>query len=141
VSHYLDTSVVVALLQRDTHSISADAWLSRSNPTMLISDFCAIEFSAVISRRVRMKSSTPETANAILRDFDRWLLRSARLVQCRPEQISAAGQIVRDFATKLNAPDAIHLAMTRHLGSTLATFDERLADAARLHGVPVLIPA
>jgi predicted nucleic acid-binding protein len=54
--------------------------------------------------------------------------------------MAAAGQIVRDFTTKLSAPDAIHLAMTRHLGMTLATFDDRLAEAAQRHAVPVIIP-
>jgi predicted nucleic acid-binding protein len=141
VSHYLDTSIVVAMLQRDAHSSAADTWLSRAKPTLIVSDFCAVEFSAVISRRVRMNLMAPGTARLILRDFDEWLMRSVHAVRCGSEQMTAARQIVQDFTTKLNAPDAIHLAMARHLGSTLATFDKRLADAARSHGVPVVIPA
>jgi hypothetical protein len=33
VNHYLDTSVVVALLLQDMHSPKADAWLIRTKPT------------------------------------------------------------------------------------------------------------
>ena len=140
MSHYLDTSVVVALLLQDAHSSKADAWLIRARPILLVSDFCTIEFAAVVSRRVRMNQLTAETANLALRKFDDWLSRAGQIVRCAPEQMALARQIVRDFASKLSAPDAIHLAITRHSGATLATFDDRLAEAARRHAVPVTIP-
>jgi predicted nucleic acid-binding protein len=140
VNHYLDTSVVVALLLQDMHSSNADAWLIRTRPTLLVSDFCSVEFAAVVSRRVRMKGLTAEDASLALRRFDDWLSRPVEIIRCVPEQMAAAGQIVRDFTTKLSAPDAIHLAITRHLSATLATFDDRLADAARRHAVHFTIP-
>jgi predicted nucleic acid-binding protein len=140
VNHYLDTSVIVALLLQDTHSAKADAWLIRTKPTFLISDFCSVEFAAVVSRRVRMNGLTVENASLALRRFDDWLARPVQVMRCTPEQMAAAGQIVRDFTTKLSAPDAVHLAITRNLGATLATFDDRLAEAAQRHAVPVTIP-
>ena len=48
-----------------------------------------------------------------------------------------AERIVRDFATKLAAADALHLASAKNAGAALATFDLRLADAARMKGVKV----
>jgi predicted nucleic acid-binding protein len=140
VSHYLDTSVMVALLLPDAHSSRADAWLVRERPTFLASDFCAVEFAAVVSRRVRMNQLTAETANLVLRGFDDWMSRTVQVVRCAPEQMALAGQIVRDFTAKLTAPDALHLAITRYSGATLATFDDRLAEAARRQAVPVMIP-
>jgi uncharacterized protein len=140
VNHYLDTSVVVALLLQDIHSTKADAWLVKTKPTFVISDFCSVEFAAVVSRRVRMNWSTSDNASLALRKFDDWLSRPVQVIRCGPEQMASAGRIVRDFTTKLSAPDAIHLAMTRDLGFTLATFDDRLADAARRHAVPVTVP-
>ena len=140
MNHYLDTSVVVALLLQDMHSSRADAWLIRTKPTLLVSDFCSVEFAAVVSRRVRMNGLTAENASLTLRRFDDWLTRPVQVIRCAPEQMAAAGQIVRDFTTKLSATDAIHLAITRHLGATLATFDDRLAEAARRHAVPVITP-
>ena len=140
MNHYLDTSVVVALLLQDMHSSRADAWLIRTKPTLLVSDFCSVEFAAVVSRRVRMSALTAGNASLALRRFDDWLSRPVQVVRCTSEQMAAAGQIVRDFTTKLSAPDAIHLAITRHLGATLATFDDRLAAAAQQHAVPVTIP-
>ena len=140
MSHYLDTSVVVTLLLQDMHSSRADAWLTRTKPTLLVSDFCSVEFAAVVSSRVRMNALTAENASLALRRFDDWLSRPVQFVRCTSDQMAAAAQIVRDITTKLGAPDAIHLAITRHLGATLATFDDRLAEAARRHAVPVIIP-
>jgi len=51
------------------------------------------------------------------------------------DDFALAEQIVRDFASKLAAPDALHLATAIHAGAALATFDVRLADAARARGV------
>jgi predicted nucleic acid-binding protein len=45
--------------------------------------------------------------------------------------------LVRDFATKLSAPDALHLASAKNAGATLATLDVRLAEAAMGQGVKV----
>jgi predicted nucleic acid-binding protein len=41
-------------------------------------------------------------------------------------------------STRLKLPDAYVLATAEHLGATLATFDRRLADAARERGVEVI---
>ena len=131
---------MVALLLQDAHSSKADAWLTRARPTLLASDLCTVEFAAVVSRRVRMNRLTAETANLALGKFDDWLSRAVQIVRSAPEQMATAGQIVRDFPSKLSAPDAIHLAITRHSGATLATFDDRLAEAAQRHAVPVMIP-
>jgi uncharacterized protein len=141
VSHYLDTSVVVALLLADVHSSRAEAWLVRTKPIIMVSDFGAVEFAAVISRRVRMSGLSPEHARLVLERLDHWLSHPVHLVCGTPEHMALAGQIVRDFTTKLSAPDAIHLAIARHLGATLVTFDDRLAEAARRHVVSVTIPA
>ena len=87
-----------------------------------------------------MNRLTAETANLAFRRFDEWLSRNVQIVRCAPEHMAAAGQIVRDFTSKLSAPDAIHLAITRLSGATLATFDDRMADGARRHAEPVMIP-
>ena len=53
------------------------------------------------------------------------------------DDLDSADRLVRDFATKLSAPDALHLASAKNAGAAIATFDTRLADAARAQGVEV----
>lgn len=107
MNYYLDTSVLVALILPDAHSQSADAWLTKVNPTLVTSDFCTIEFAAVVSRRVRMNNLSVPTANLALRTLDGWLARTAQVVPCAPHHMALAAALVRDFPTKLMAPDAI----------------------------------
>jgi predicted nucleic acid-binding protein len=49
--------------------------------------------------------------------------------------------LVRDYSTKLTAADALHLASAKNGGARLATFDVRLAEAARAAGVELSGPA
>ena len=53
MNYYLDTSVVVALVLRDSHTARAEAWLQHAAPACIVSDFCAIEFASVVSRSRR----------------------------------------------------------------------------------------
>jgi hypothetical protein len=73
-----------------------------------------------------------EVENALL-DFD------APRANCERLSHGASGfllaeRLVRNFSTKLAAADALHLASAKSAGSTLATLDLRLADAARGQG-------
>lgn len=53
------------------------------------------------------------------------------------QDFALADQFVRDYATQLSAPDALHLAAAKNAGAALTTFDARLAEAARLQSVEV----
>lgn len=141
MNHYLDSSVVVALLLPDAHSFKADAWLTRTTPTFTISDFCKVEFAAVISRRARMKGLTASDAAVALGKFDSWLNNGAEVVTCGQQHMASAESLVRDFSSKLSAPDAIHLAIASENSFVLVTFDERLAQAAQRHNIPVVVPS
>jgi uncharacterized protein len=125
---YLDTSVIVALVLRDLHTAKAEAWLEHTAPACIVSDFCAIEFASVVSRQVRMSHLSTADGSAALDLFDEWIARAAQVVTSSGEHMEAAGRMVRNFDTKLSAPDAIHLAVAKHHGLVLATFDERLGD-------------
>jgi uncharacterized protein len=137
---YLDTSVVVALVLRDSHTAKAEAWLEHAAPACIVSDFCAIEFASVISRQVRISHLSTADGSAVLDLFDEWITRTAQLVTSSGEHMEAAGRMVRDFDTKLSAPDAIHLAVAKHRGLVLVTFDQRLSDAARRENVKIVVP-
>jgi hypothetical protein len=47
---------------------------------------------------------------------------------------------VRRFELRLRAPDALHLAIARHLDVSLVTLDRRMAAAARELGIAVEMP-
>jgi uncharacterized protein len=134
---YLDTSFLVPLLIADAHTLRAGALLARLEASVIISDLADLEVGAVLSRNMRAGRLTQAEAEQALVDFDAMRANSERLGH-GPEDFLFAGRLIRDFATKLAAADALHLASARHAGASLATFDERLAAAARLQNVDVL---
>ncbi len=99
-----------------------------------LSDFTAAEFAASVSRHVRMSALTSQQGEAVLAKFDEWALRSTTRRLTGPADVAASERLVRRFELKLQAPDALHIAIALADDATLVTFDERQADAMRLLG-------
>ncbi|MGO9743327.1 MAG: type II toxin-antitoxin system VapC family toxin [Roseiarcus sp.] len=131
---YLDASLLLSLLVADGHTERAHAWLSAVDETLAVSDLANLEVSAVRSRDPRTGQLTPDAVEAALIDFDALRAACERLSHSVGDFLLAE-HIVRDFSLKLTAPDAPHLASATHADARLATFDERLAAAARMRGI------
>ena len=111
--------------------------MSGNPDSLIVSDFAAAEFASVVSRLTRMRRLTTDDATAIFSDFDAWKARTAELVTTTTADIASAASVLRRLDLNLRTPDAINIAMADRLGATLATFDERMASAARALGVRV----
>jgi len=103
-----------------------------------VSDLSGLEFAAVVSRAVRTRRFDPEAAARALASFDE--IRADSLPQSHGRgEFELAERLIRDFATKLAAADALHLASAKNAGAALATLDPRLAEAARAQAVDVAL--
>lgn len=140
MNFYLDANIIVSLFIADSHSSLVDAWLDSEPGQLFVSDFARVEFAAVISRQVRVGAMNDETAHEALSDFDEWTRRMTQPVETRTRDVGLAERLARDFATKLSAQDALHLAIAANREHHLVTFDARLADAARVKSVSVVSP-
>lgn len=137
MSFYLDASAIVPLILRDAHTETMEAWLGNANDELIVSDFAALEVAAVISRQVRMERMPEQKASLALALLDDWTVRATTKIETRASDLALADRFIRDFATKLAAPDALHLALASNRGLSLATFDARLKEAAAIRGVRV----
>ncbi|HXA21616.1 MAG TPA: type II toxin-antitoxin system VapC family toxin [Acetobacteraceae bacterium] len=134
---YPDASVLVALFTYDRFTARARAYLTTEIPTLVVSDFAAAEFASAVSRRVRTNDLTPDEGRIAFTSFDSWLARSTQHVDTTTQDIAAAAAALRRLDLNLRTPDAINIAVADRLGATLATFDEKMATAARALGVQV----
>jgi len=110
--NYLDTSVVIALLTRETHSERAEAWLSRQDQaTLHISPWVVTEVSSALSTKVRSGIITPALRATILA---RWHRVSAEYFLSVPI-VSGHFETAATFADRhdigLRSGDALHLAI------------------------------
>ena len=136
---YLDTSVIVPLFVADAHVERARRFLLSSEPECLVSDYAIAEFTAVIGRKVRAGDLMVAEADSVLVDLRAWAGTAARLVTVEAADLRIATALLSNFALGLRAPDALHIAIARRCGGTLATFDVKMAVSARALGVELAV--
>ncbi|HEX3673305.1 MAG TPA: type II toxin-antitoxin system VapC family toxin [Rhizomicrobium sp.] len=137
LSIYLDTSVVVPIFLQDIFVSRANAFLATGPASLMVSDLVAVEFASVVGIRVRIGVLSRVEAVAAFATFDDWISRRTRRAQMTPDDIRAAGLMLRRLDFNLRAPDAINIVIAQRIGAELATFDVRMADCARALGVAV----
>lgn len=133
---YLDTSVIVSIITFDANSARAGRWYESFYGPVIVSDLANLEVCAVISRDLRSKRFSRVSADKARSDFDALRATSERWSH-GAQDFTLADRFVRNYSTKLSAPDALHLASAKNAAAALATFDERLAEAGRSQGVEV----
>jgi predicted nucleic acid-binding protein len=135
---YVDTSLLLAVYTLEARSEEANQILQSSNE-IFISDLTVAEFLVGLARKVKLavlSSGQSETARA---SFEAHLSEGLfQRIPLRSAHAEAAGELASRSGVMLRTLDAIHLAVASKLETPLATFDTRLADAARDLGFEVL---
>lgn len=129
MAHYLDTSALVKLVALEPESEALRKWVETRSDPLVTSDLARTELLRAV-RRAR-----PESA-----PLARQVLDALTVLQL--------GTGVFEEAARLEPPslrslDALHLAAALTLEDDLlgvVTYDDRLAEATRLLGFPVLAP-
>ena len=135
---YVDTSLLLPVYVPEVNSERANQILESASAIM-ISDLTVAEFYVGLARKQKLGELSLQQAGAAGASFEshlaEGLLNRAALHSAHSE---AAGQLAKSSEFMLRTLDALHLAVAIGLGLPLATFDGRLADAARGFGVEVL---
>ena len=131
---YFDASVLVGLMVKDALTARAYALLRSHEAVLLASDFAAAEFASALGRRVRMGDLTADQGRAAFANFDAWTGRATRRIATAPADVRAAEAFLRRLDLTLRTPDALNIAIAQRTGAALATFDARMAVAARALG-------
>jgi uncharacterized protein len=136
---YCDTSALLKLYLPEAGSDEFNE-VVEGRDDVLVSDLAVTEIVSAVARRLPQRSFTREAArrlqHAILQRLDEGVYHRVELtrdVHRRAEHFLLALE-----GTSLRAADALHLALaTSGHAASLATFDTRLAAAARARGLAV----
>ncbi len=129
MAYYLDTSAFLPLVLAEGHSEAMRDWTRRVDP-----DFVSTDLLRTAALRVARRQA-PDSLAEVRSRLDSVTLRQLSTDVCR--------QAADLDPAILRALDALHLAGALSLGDALEgllTYDARLAEAARLHGVAVIAP-
>ena len=132
---YVDTSVLVAALTRETPTARVQNWLGlQPSGSLLSSDWVVTEFSAALSVKVRIGEIDNPFRLAALAKFHRLITAALEIVPVRREHFRTAARFADHYSAGLRAGDALHLALAADRGATMVTLDRRLAAAASAPG-------
>jgi len=141
LTHYLDTSLLVAALTNEAATERIQSWLSEQSPDdLLISDWVMTEFSAALSIKGRTGALSGDDRAKALAMFTRLTAETFTVIALSSAHFRTAARFADQHALGLRAGDALHLAVVRESGATLCTLDRKLAESGMALGVATLSP-
>jgi len=129
MAYYLDTSAAVKLVVAERDTAALTAWLADHDDEVVSSDLLRTEL---------LRATRRGAPHAMPRA--RAVLDSLTVLTVPTSTFERAADLDPDLLRSL---DAVHLAAALELGDELdglVTYDDRLADAARFHGITVIAP-
>lgn len=135
---YLDTSFLAPFYIQEATSASVETiLLNIPTDKLAISDWTIVEFTSLLSRRVRMNELNLEQMEAIIHSFKEDTAQSYTVFTVTTADFILASEFIQQWETGLRAGDALHLAIARnHNIENLLSLDRKLIDAARQLNIP-----
>ena len=127
---YIDTSAIVKLVSVEAETAALHEWVADHRPELVASDLLRTEL-----RRAVDGSGTAQPIGIEVG------LAAVDLLPATPAVFEAAAELE---PTDLRTLDAVHLATAIGIIDDcdgIITYDDRLADAARRHGLTVVAPS
>ena len=136
MTHYLDTSVLVAALTVEKKTMAAQAWIAEQDAgSRAISDWVIAEFSSALSIKLRIGEITPDRPTESLAAFTRYAAENLVVIPIAKAHFQTAARFSDQYSLGLRASDALHLAICSDQGATLCTLDRRLGQAGAKLGL------
>ncbi|RUT32852.1 PIN domain-containing protein [Arsenicitalea aurantiaca] len=133
---YVDTSLLVAMHVTERDSERALGWFARiAGAQLALSDWTELEFASALSRKMRSGTLSMDTRLLIDEAFSVTQASNFQRLEVGSADFTLAAAMVHRFQTGLRAGDALHLALAKRHGASLATLDRTLVAAAGEFGV------
>lgn len=140
MTHYLDTSLVIAALTPDTSTEVVHAWLAdRTHDVLGVSDWTVTEIASALSMKIRLGHLNEGQRRDVGEVLATWLDASLERVPLPRAAFDDAARLLRRHETGLRAGDALHLATSGVHGACLVTLDRRLAGAGATLGLDAVL--
>jgi len=134
---YFDTSLLVAYYTTEERTDEASAIVAQAT-LPVVSDLGVAEMNVVMKRKVQEGYLDSEGAATVFALFDEHLQDVFFRLPIEASHVAETRDLPDRTGIHLRTLDALHLALAEETGGVIATFDHRLAGAARALGFVVL---
>ena len=129
---YLDSSVAVALLVNEAHSIRVDTWLiAQQGQEIGLSKWVETEVAAALSAKFRFGRIDDRLLDEARHKFSS-LAASSRRLPIATQHFDIAARFAAVVDARLRGADALHMAVSSEAGAVLCTLDRGQAEAAKV---------
>lgn len=130
---YLDSAILLTLFVGESTSGAVQAWLSKRRQPLAASDWGLTECASALALKCRRGEIAADDAARAFSAIASFAQESCERIACGPQHQIAAQEMLGRYDLNLRAGDALHLAISRHAGVILVTYDKLLlASAAAL---------
>ncbi|MYM69622.1 PIN domain-containing protein [Pseudoduganella sp. FT55W] len=136
---YIDTSVLVAYLTREAHSVEAEAFMLSQGTPLVMSTWTEVEFLSALGKKLRTKQLTKSLADSIVHQYRQSISSHVRLIPVTDADLKRAAMLLDGWKTSVRAADSLHLAISSGHGATTYTLDRGMALAGATLGVAVTL--
>ncbi|BAZ15168.1 hypothetical protein NIES4071_70400 [Calothrix sp. NIES-4071] len=135
---YLDTSFLAPLYIQEATSTSVETIvLEIPAQELAISDWTILEFASLVSRRIRMKESSLELMEAVMRSLKEDVTEAYTVFTVTNVDFTLATEYIQQWETGLRPGDALHLAIVSNRSfKNILSLDRGLINAAKQLGIP-----
>ncbi|CAA6605705.1 conserved hypothetical protein [Rhodospirillaceae bacterium LM-1] len=137
---YFDTSILTPLVKTESTSGKVMKLITElSGNRLCTSHWTLVELASALAREVRMKATSPKSAQKSLQDFEAILEASFEIFAPDATDFDRAKDYVSRFDTGLRGGDALHLAVAaRHKVQAIYSLDKVFVKAGKKLGLPTL---
>lgn len=140
MTHYLDTSVLIAALTPDWATGTVHDWLQDHATNALgLSDWTITEAASALSMKVRLGYLDVEQRTNVDAVLTAWIETSLERIPVPRAAFADAARFLRRHDTGVRASGALHLATSALHGARLVTVDQRLAEAGDALGIDAVL--
>lgn len=136
---YVDTSVLVAYLTRESSSAAAEAFMLSHGDPLAVSSWTEVELLSALGNKLRNRLLPPAIASRVVKKYDQFISPNLVQIVVTDADLTFAAKLLRGWRSTLRAGDSLHLAIAAKRGACIYTLDHGMNKAGGMLGVPVVL--
>jgi predicted nucleic acid-binding protein len=136
---YVDTSVLVAYLTPESHSLAAETFMRSLGDKLAISSWAEVELLSAFGAKLRGGGLSDAEVHDAVDSYSRLVSPHLHRIAVEDADHRLAFVLLDGWRTTLRAGDGLHLAIAASRGATVYTLDRGMATAGGILGIPVTL--